>query len=74
MEGCNRAVLVFSWSTSIQRVGLSLLLEQQFLADKLNVQQEQRSLLLNHLEAKNSVVRIPVAGNVCAYALDPHEV
>ena len=32
--------------------------DQQFLADKLGV----------------SLVRIPVAGKVCAYALDPHEV
>nr|AYU70396.1 helix-turn-helix domain-containing protein [Escherichia coli] len=26
------------------------------------------------LESKNALVRIPVAGKVCAYALDPHEV
>nr|MDL5982903.1 hypothetical protein [Escherichia coli] len=25
-------------------------------------------------ESKNALVRIPVAGKVCAYALDPHEV
>ena len=29
---------------------------------------------LNYLESKNALVRIPVAGKVCAYALDPHEV
>nr|AYU70422.1 helix-turn-helix domain-containing protein [Escherichia coli] len=27
-----------------------------------------------YLESKNALVRIPVAGKVCAYALDPHEV
>ena len=26
------------------------------------------------LRSKNALVRIPVAGKVCAYALDPHEV
>nr|AYU70398.1 helix-turn-helix domain-containing protein [Escherichia coli] len=29
---------------------------------------------LNYLESKTTLVRIPVAGKVCAYALDPHEV
>ena len=29
---------------------------------------------LKYLESKNALVRIPVAGKVCAYALDPHEV
>ncbi|WP_440137672.1 helix-turn-helix domain-containing protein, partial [Salmonella enterica] len=48
--------------------------EQQFLADKLNVSRSTIKRWLNYLEAKNAVVRIPVAGNVCAYALDPHEV
>ena len=48
--------------------------EQQFLADKLNVSRSTIKRWLNYLETKNAVVRIPVAGNVCAYALDPHEV
>ena len=29
---------------------------------------------LDYLEEKGALVRIPVAGKVCAYALDPHEV
>ena len=29
---------------------------------------------LDYLENKEALVRIPVAGKVCAYALDPHEV
>ena len=45
--------------------------EQQFLADKLNVSRSTIKRWLNYLETKNAVVRIPVAGNVCAYALDP---
>ena len=29
---------------------------------------------LDYLEEKGALVRVPVAGKVCAYALDPHEV
>ena len=29
---------------------------------------------LSFLESELAVIRIPVAGKVCAYALDPHEV
>ncbi|HFK6755381.1 TPA: repA, partial [Escherichia coli] len=29
---------------------------------------------LKYLETERALVRIPVAGRVCAYALDPHEV
>ena len=47
--------------------------EQQFLADKLNVSRSTIKRWLNYLEAKNAVVRIPVAGNFCSYSLDPHE-
>ena len=54
-------------------MGLSLL-NNSFLADKLNVSRSTIKRWLNYLETKNAVVRIPVAGNVCAYALDPHEV
>ncbi|MGL5637671.1 MAG: helix-turn-helix domain-containing protein, partial [Bacteroidales bacterium] len=48
--------------------------DQQFLADKLNVSRSTIIRWLNYLENKNALVRIPVAGKVCAYALDPHEV
>ena len=48
--------------------------DQQFLADKLGVSRSTIKRWLNYLESKNALVRIPVAGNVCAYALDPHEV
>ncbi|EHL3900929.1 helix-turn-helix domain-containing protein [Escherichia coli] len=48
--------------------------DQQFLADKMNVSRTTIIRWLNYLESKNALVRIPVAGKVCAYALDPHEV
>ena len=48
--------------------------EQQFLADQLNVSRSTIKRWLSYLESKNALVKIPVAGNVCAYALDPHEV
>ncbi|MDY8393605.1 helix-turn-helix domain-containing protein [Escherichia coli] len=48
--------------------------DQQFLADKLGVSRSTIKRWLNYLESKNALVRIPVAGKVCAYALDPHEV
>ena len=48
--------------------------DQQFLADKLGVSRSTIKRWLKYLESKNALVRIPVAGKVCAYALDPHEV
>nr|WP_253076305.1 repA [Shigella flexneri] len=45
-----------------------------YLADKLGVSRSTIKRWLNYLESKNALVRIPVAGKVCAYALDPHEV
>lgn len=48
--------------------------DQQFLADKMDVSRTTIIRWLNYLESKNALVRIPVAGKVCAYALDPHEV
>ncbi|HGD9024337.1 TPA: hypothetical protein ACI7LN_004940, partial [Escherichia coli] len=46
----------------------------QFLADKMNVNRRTISRWLSYLEENRALVRIPVAGKVCAYALDPHEV
>ena len=43
-------------------------------ADKMGVNRSTIIRWLNYLESKNALVRIPVAGKVCAYALDPHEV
>ena len=48
--------------------------DQQFLAEKMDVSTRTIRRWLTYLEGKNALVRIPVAGKVCAYALDPHEV
>lgn len=48
--------------------------DQKFLADQMNVSRSTISRWLNYLEEKQALVRIPVAGKVCAYALDPQEV
>ncbi|NPC31844.1 HTH domain-containing protein, partial [Escherichia coli] len=42
--------------------------DQQFLAEKLGVSRSTIIRWLNYLESKNALVRIPVAGKVCAYA------
>ena len=48
--------------------------DQQFLANKLDVSTRTIRNWLNYLEEKRALIRVPVAGKVCAYALDPHEV
>ncbi|ELN1221385.1 TPA: HTH domain-containing protein [Escherichia coli] len=48
--------------------------DQQFLADHLEVSTRTIRNCLKYLETERALVRIPVAGRVCAYALDPHEV
>lgn len=48
--------------------------DQQFLANQMKVSTRTIRRWLDFLEGKRALVRIPVAGKVCAYALDPHEV
>ena len=48
--------------------------DQQFLAEQMGVSRSTISRWLSYLEAENALIRIPVAGKVCAYALDPLEV
>lgn len=48
--------------------------DQQFLADQFDVTTRTIRNWLNYLEEKKAIIRIPVAGRVCAYALDPYEV
>ena len=48
--------------------------DQQFLADQMEVSTRTIRRWLDYLEDENALIRIPVAGRVCAYALDPHEV
>ncbi|WP_312284144.1 helix-turn-helix domain-containing protein [Candidatus Igneacidithiobacillus taiwanensis] len=48
--------------------------DQAFLAKQMGVSRMTIFRWLNYLEEKQAVIRIPVAGKVCAYALNPHEV
>lgn len=48
--------------------------DQRFLADHMEVTTRTIRNWLNYLEEERALVRIPVAGRVCAYALNPHEV
>ncbi|NYZ69763.1 helix-turn-helix domain-containing protein [Endozoicomonas sp. SM1973] len=48
--------------------------DQQFLADRFGVTTRTIRTWLTKLESKEALVRIPVAGKVCAYALDPRDV
>lgn len=52
----------------------AVICDQQFLADHMEVSTRTIRTWLSYLESQNALVRIPVAGRVCAYALDPHEV
>ena len=44
--------------------------DQQFLANQMKVSTRTIRRWLDYLENKEALVRIPVAGKVCAYALD----
>lgn len=50
--------------------------DQQFLADRMEPKVSVRTIRrwLKHLEECGAIVRIPVTGRVCAYALNPYEV
>ncbi|MES7679635.1 hypothetical protein U6K38_12180, partial [Cutibacterium acnes] len=52
----------------------AVICDQQFLADHMKVTTRTIRSWLAYLEENRALVRIPVAGRVCAYALDPHEV
>ena len=52
----------------------AIVAEQKFLAEQLSVSTRTIRNWLNYLEEKKALVRIPIAGKICAYALDPHEV
>ena len=49
-------------------------LRSAVLANQMGVSTRTIRRWLDYLEEKGALVRIPVAGKVCAYALDPHEV
>lgn len=48
--------------------------DQTFLASQFEVTTRTIIRWLNYLEDNRALVRIPVAGKVCAYALNPNEV
>lgn len=48
--------------------------DQHFLAEQMNVSVRTVQRWLKFLETRDALIRIPVAGRVCAYALDPYEV
>lgn len=52
----------------------AVICDQKFLAEQMAVNQSTISRWLNYLESNCAIIRIPVAGLICAYALDPHEV
>ncbi|HIB9149141.1 helix-turn-helix domain-containing protein [Proteus mirabilis] len=52
----------------------AVICDQQFLADQFEVTTRTIRRWLDYLEEEQAIVRIPVSGRVCAYALDPHEV
>lgn len=52
----------------------ALVADQQFLADQMGVSRRTIIRWIDYLEEQKALVRIPIAGKVCAYALDPHEV
>lgn len=48
--------------------------DQSFLAKQMSVSVRTIQRRLDFLEEERCLVRIPVSGKVCAYALNPHEV
>lgn len=48
--------------------------DQQFLASQFDVSTRTIRNWLTYLENEKALIRIPVSGRVCAYALDPYEV
>lgn len=48
--------------------------DQSYLAAQLGVGRQTISRYVKWLEEQRVLVKIPVAGKVCAYALNPHEV
>lgn len=48
--------------------------DQSHLADLIGVSRQTISKYIKFLESESVLVKIPIAGKVCAYALNPHEV
>lgn len=52
----------------------AVLADQQFLADALGVHVRTIRRWIKSLEDADAILKIPVAGKVCAYAVNPNEV
>jgi len=48
--------------------------DQSHLAEMMDVSRQTISKYIKILESESVLVKIPIAGKVCAYALNPHEV
>ncbi len=48
--------------------------DQQFFADRMAVSRRTIIRWVAYLEEQEALIRIPIAGKLCAYALDPAEV
>ena len=66
--GCIPSIRTHRWQLR------SSLADQQFLADQLSVTTRTIRNWVGFLEENNCLVKIPIAGKICAYALDPAEV
>ncbi|CTY43040.1 RepA protein [Escherichia coli] len=73
-QGVSSIALYSFLAENIDSTCGAVVADQQFLADQLGVSRSTIKRWLNYLESKGALVKIPVAGKVCAYALDPHEV
>ena len=72
--GCCRYRSLLIFAEHIDPTCGAVVCDQQFLANQMGVSTRTIRRWLDYLEEKGALVRIPVAGKVCAYALDPHEV
>lgn len=52
----------------------AVLADQEFFANEFGVTSRTIRNWVKYLEDKRALVKIPVTGRVCAYALNPHEV
>lgn len=74
-EGNPGAIGLYSFfAENIDPTCGAVVADQQFLANQMNVSTRTIRTWLKYLEEKQALVRIPIAGRVCAYALDPREV
>mgnify|MGYP001324421654 CR=1 FL=1 len=75
VKGSNGAIGLYAWfAQHIDPSCGAVICDQQFIADEFEVTTRTIRNWLSFLEERNAIIKIPVSGRVCAYALDPHEV